>query len=108
MPGCQLSVVLPERFSIFSPGAGHAIDVRIAVIQQFSRFISFLGPTSCEAASIAQRLRASLLSWLFATCGFGVTSSSELVEIVGRLADKLPCSSSVQSLSCNPSKTGAA
>lgn len=108
MPGRQLPVVLPERFSIFSPGASHAIDVRIAVIQQFSRFISFLGPTGCEAASIAQRLGASLLSWLFAIGGFGVTSSSELVEIVRRLADRLPCSSSVQSLPHNPSKTGAA
>ncbi|WP_407713937.1 hypothetical protein ACJJWD_19220 [Comamonas testosteroni] len=108
MPGRQLSVALPERFSIYSPGAGHAIDVRIAVIQQFSRFISFLGPTGCEAASIAQRLGASLFYWLFATGGFGVTSSSELAEIVRRLADRMPCSSSVQSPSHNPSKTGAA
>ncbi len=54
MPGRQLSVALPEGSSIFSSGEGHAIDVRIAVIQQFSRFISFLGPIDCEAASIAE------------------------------------------------------
>lgn len=60
MPGRQLSVALSEGFSIFSPGAGRAINVRIAVIQQFSRFIRFLGTTGWEAASIVHRLGGGL------------------------------------------------
>jgi hypothetical protein len=91
MPGRQLSVALSEGFSIFSPGAGHTINVRIAVIQQFSRFIRFLGTTGWEAASIVHRLGGGP-SWLFAADDFGVASSSELAEIMRRLADRMSCS----------------